>query len=516
MKLQRLTSLDINILATELDILLSGNVIKNIVSKANDVYISFSGFILRYFVFASTPYFLKAKYLPEGGRWLTNIISGKVKKITQKEKDRLILFEIAVFDRLGIKRNFHLYFEFFGNGNITLTDKDDIIIHTLRRPKGKSTKYKIVKPKGFNVLACDKNYILNPQEINKIKTLKLLQYALIDDYNPDDLLKFIFNIKNNPSPHLLKDADNKICGYSIYGPPFTGNISGQKTDSLIKAITLYVESQSAEKSIKPPDFKKLLKKAETKFKAIQSKLNQTENIKQYRLYGELLLANIYNIKKGKKIVILPNPYSEHNELVEIPLDPAIAPEKNAENYFKKARKLKTAIPVLKKRLEKQKKEIEKIKKMADSYIPKDIIEQTKPKAKAPKETKLPFRQYELDGGWKVYIGKSALSNDELTFSFARKSDIWFHAWQARGSHVVLRRPQKGAIPDKKILYKTASLAAYFSKAKTSGKVPVIYTEVRYIRKIKKYPGKVTVTNEKQLIVEPVDPATLVSIKKPGP
>jgi predicted ribosome quality control (RQC) complex YloA/Tae2 family protein len=513
MKLQKLTSLDINILATELDGLLTGSVIKNIVSNAGGIYFLFSDFILHYFVFASTPYFLKAKHLPEGGRWLTNIINGKVKRVAQKEYDRLIFCEIVVFDRLGKRKNFNLYFEFFRNGNIVLTNKDDTIIKTLRRSKDKITKYKIVKPKGFNVLACEKNHVLSPREIDEIKALKLLQYALIDDYSPGELLKFVFDIKNNPSPHLLKDADNRICGYSIYGAPFTGNISGQKEDGLIEAVTSYLESKVSEKSIKSPGFKRFLRKAETKLKTIQAKLEQTREFSKWRLYGELLLANIHNIKKGKKLVILPNPYSEHDELVEIPLDPAVTTEGNARSYFNKARKLEASIPILKERLEEQKKEIERIKRLADSYIARDLIGQDGVRAKAIKKTKLPFRHYQLDGGWKVYIGKSALANDELTFSFAKKDDIWFHAWQASGSHIVLRRPQRGAIPDKKTLHKAASLAAYFSRAKTSGKVPVIYTEIRYVRKVKKYPGKVTVINEKQLIVEPLHPATLVKIKK---
>ncbi|OQX92400.1 MAG: hypothetical protein B6D58_03165 [candidate division Zixibacteria bacterium 4484_95] len=513
MKLQRLTSLDVSILSAELDGLLRNSVIKDIVFKANDIYFLFSNLILRYFVFASSPYFLKGKYLPEGGRWLPDIINGKIERITQKESDRLILFEISVFDRLGGKKQFNLYFEFFHNGNIILTNKDDTIIKTLRRSKKRDTKYKIFTPKEFNILACKENHILNSREIEKLKTLKLLQYALIDNYGPRDLIKFIFEIKNNPSPHILKDVDEKICGYSIYGPPFNGNVSGQKTGSLIEALTLYLESKVSLYFARTPDFKKHLRKAETKLKTIQTRLEQASKFRQYRLYGELLLINIHKLRKGKKLVNLSNPYSKHNEPIEIPLNPAVTPEENVRYYFNKARKLETSIPILKEKLKEQKKEIERIKKSADSYISRDVIGQTGVRPKAVEKAKMPFKCYQLDGDWMVFVGRSALTNDELTFSFAKKDDIWFHAWQASGSHVVLRRPQKGAIPDKRTLHKAASLAAYFSKAKTSGKVAVIYTEVRYVRKIKKHPGKVTVAKEKQLIVEPAHPATLVKIKK---
>ena len=125
---------------------------------------------------------------------------------------------------------------------------------------------------------------------------------------------------------------------------------------------------------------------------------------------------------------------------------------------------------------------------------------------------MPFREFQLDNDWVVFVGKSATSNDELTFAFAQKDDYWFHAWQAAGSHVVLRAPNKRAIPDKKILNQAAALAAYYSKAKTSAKVPVIYTRVKYVRKIRGAAGKVTCTNEKELMVKPLKPELVIGAR----
>ncbi len=104
------------------------------------------------------------------------------------------------------------------------------------------------------------------------------------------------------------------------------------------------------------------------------------------------------------------------------------------------------------------------------------------------------------------IGKSNRDNDELTLRIASKDDYWFHAWQAAGSHTVLRLPAKNSVPDKQTLLEAASLAAHFSKARRSSKVPVLYTRVKYVRKPRKFPpGKVIVEREKQLMVKPADP-----------
>jgi predicted ribosome quality control (RQC) complex YloA/Tae2 family protein len=109
-------------------------------------------------------------------------------------------------------------------------------------------------------------------------------------------------------------------------------------------------------------------------------------------------------------------------------------------------------------------------------------------------------------GWDILVGRTNTDNDELTFKIARKDDYWFHAWQAAGSHVVLRLPNKEAIPDKMILLEAASLAAHFSKARTSTKVPIACTQVKYVRKSKNFPpGKVLVEKEKQLMVKPANP-----------
>jgi len=127
--------------------------------------------------------------------------------------------------------------------------------------------------------------------------------------------------------------------------------------------------------------------------------------------------------------------------------------------------------------------------------------------KSEEDIKSKFRHYIIDGKYNVYVGKDSKSNDFLTMKFAKQNDYWFHARSVSGSHVVLKNeyPKEG-IP-KNILKSAASIAAYHSKAKTSGMVPVSYTQKKYVTKKKGMdPGKVALLREDVLIVKPEIPA----------
>ncbi len=113
------------------------------------------------------------------------------------------------------------------------------------------------------------------------------------------------------------------------------------------------------------------------------------------------------------------------------------------------------------------------------------------------------REFMTTDGWKVLVGRNDLENDHLTFKVASREDMWFHARQAHGSHVVLKRPSQKSQPSKRSIEEAASLAAYFSKQRTSRKVSVSYTLVKHLRKPKKAKaGLVFVQQEKSILVEP--------------
>jgi predicted ribosome quality control (RQC) complex YloA/Tae2 family protein len=125
--------------------------------------------------------------------------------------------------------------------------------------------------------------------------------------------------------------------------------------------------------------------------------------------------------------------------------------------------------------------------------------------KARSEPRLPYREFVL-GKERLWVGRSSRDNDELTLRFAKPQDIFFHVHGSPGSHVILKRDSKDQAIDKDVLTQAAQVAAYFSKAKHAGLVPVVYAEARFVRKPRKAPaGTVSVEREKTIMVRPIPP-----------
>ncbi|NIP41502.1 MAG: DUF814 domain-containing protein, partial [candidate division Zixibacteria bacterium] len=120
--------------------------------------------------------------------------------------------------------------------------------------------------------------------------------------------------------------------------------------------------------------------------------------------------------------------------------------------------------------------------------------------------RLPYKKYTTSIGEEIWVGRSATDNDVLTFKYARKYDLWLHSQQTSGSHVILRRPNKAHQFQKSSIIEAAEIAAFFSTAKKSDTVPVIYTEVKYVRKLRKgRPGQVLADRTKSILVTPRRP-----------
>ncbi|MCP4581564.1 MAG: DUF814 domain-containing protein [candidate division Zixibacteria bacterium] len=509
MKIQRYSSLDIFLLAIELNNVLTGKAIRQIVAKGSDIYLALDDRILRYHILTGSPYLVLADKLPSGRNWLSPIKGGLIEKVNQVALDRLIMFEIVTFTKLGKRKNFHLYFEFYKNGNILLTDNSDKVMSSMRRNFKSGQNYMISKPDGFSVAGFERNQPLAPENLDSVKSLNVFQYSKIIESNPADIAEFILESKSNPKPHIIKNKDNQVIGFASYGPPFIDGFIGEESDDLLEMMSEYVKSRIAAKTIRRPNFKKRLQKARKKLDAIENELSQAKEFVVMRRYGETILANLKSIKKGQTECLLADHLPGQNNMIKISLDPSISPEKNASVYFDKARKREKGLPIIEKRMDKQLAEINRLELLEKESAGDEDDLAVKDRGSRQARKRPPFKHYQLDDGWQVYLGKSAASNDELTFSFAKKDDLWFHAWQAFGSHLILRPPQKGAVPDKQIILKAASLAAYFSKAKNSSKVPVIYTEVRYLRKVRKVLGKAIYTNEKGLMVKPQSPKEIL-------
>jgi predicted ribosome quality control (RQC) complex YloA/Tae2 family protein len=507
---QPLTSFDIYFMAAELNNTLAGKTINRITAISNDIGFEIDGRVLHLVIHQGTPYIIEDDKTNRGRPWLTILSGGYINKIAQAGQDRLLVFSIAVFDRLGKRKNYNLYIELFKTGNIILTGDNNKIISSYRRIGTIGQEYSITRPTGLNILELTENSELSPSDIEEINKLNIFRHRADIPQSSRGLLDLIESTRANPQPYLLLDESGKIAGYSVYGPPFVNTLTGRPAKSLLEAVTAYVKNAMAVKPKRRIDYTKQIKRAEKKYEAMAAELEATIDFKNYRLYGELILAHLHELKKGQTECQLANLYDDTDEKIKIELNPTLSPRENADYYFDKARKLETSVPIIKKRLKQQQAEVDKLKSLQKA--PEDLSEINRAVStkKVSTQKRVPFRRFELGGGWLAYAGKSAKNNDELTFGFAHKDDFWFHAWQAQGSHLILRAPKKGAIADKGILIKAASLAAYYSKAKTSSKVPIIYTEVRYLKKVKKIPGKVIYTNVKELMVAPQSPQELLN------
>lgn len=244
----------------------------------------------------------------------------------------------------------------------------------------------------------------------------------------------------------------------------------------------------------------LIKKQQQKKETFQNRLQQSDNAEIYRQQGDLLMAYSYQWQPGLSSMQLPD--FETGELITIPLNPEKNAIQNAQGYYKKHQKLKRARKAVEPLLRATDREINYLQqveaslKQLEGYqhwgdlqtlkeIQEELIEQRyilPQRAGTPTEEAKPITDY-TPSGYEVLVGRNNRQNDQLTFRVATDYDLWFHSQEIPGSHVLLRLPA-GAIPDEKDLQWVANIAAYYSRARESQQVPVVYTKPKYVYKPK--------------------------------
>lgn len=290
--------------------------------------------------------------------------------------------------------------------------------------------------------------------------------------------------------------------------------------SYFEAVNYYLTlkfKNEGEESLKT----KIEKYADSEIEKLSAKLNNLKfridsgsREEEYKNYGTLLLSNIYNIVKGTDKIEIEDYNTDKKVVIE--LNAKLSPQKNVDRYFEKSRDEKIGFEQSK---ELYKNALNKIKIFQDikTAVNSDltmeelnqILKKLKinPQGKSNKmEDKCNFKHYLLHCKYHIYVGKDSKNNDELTTQFAKQNDLWFHARSVSGSHVVLRVENlKEAVP-KNIIKETASVAAFHSKAKTSGVVPVTYTFRKYVHKKKGLnQGAVILSRENVVLVRPEIP-----------
>ncbi len=254
----------------------------------------------------------------------------------------------------------------------------------------------------------------------------------------------------------------------------------------------------------------------------QKELADTKNKEKYRRYGELLTANLYRIEQGAKAVQVEDYYDAACPLITIPLDTRLTPAQNAQRYFTKYNKAKSAETAVSHQLALATAELEYLESMEEALslaqseedlaeLRAELTEQgylrRAPDAKKKKDAPAQPMEFETSDGFRVLVGKNNKQNDQLTLKAARNNDLWFHTKGFHGSHAILKYEYETEFSETAIL-ECAALAAYFSKAQGSANVPVDYTEVRNVKKPSgAKPGMVIYDNYNTVYVTPSEELT---------
>lgn len=289
--------------------------------------------------------------------------------------------------------------------------------------------------------------------------------------------------------------------------------SGPSTTSAVQATEWLYTSKTKlfffekEKQNVISSLKQKIKRSENYISKTTTKLHQLEKQRSPEEIANILMANLNALQQGLSKAVLYDFYTD--QAIEIKLNTKLTPQKNAENYYRKAKNIHQEITQLKKNIEDKRKLIDKhsrqvlqLEDAEDFKTLKGTLRELGLKQKTISgHEHLPYHIHELDG-WMIMVGKNAKANDELTLKVAKKNDLWLHAKDVSGSHVVVKHHPGQNFP-KYIIEAAAALAAHHSKRQTDSLCPVIYTEKKFVRKVKGTPfGQVVVEKEAIVMVVP--------------
>lgn len=468
-----------------------------------------------------------------------NLSASYIDEISQKDSERIIEIVFDCTDELGTRRPLKLIVEIMGkHSNIVLVDPSDMrIIDAIKRLSFDVNRARQILPGG--------TYEYPPRQ-DKIPFDKADdEYLDRRKGEPDRLLSAVMGIsplisreiQDAPSKNMkeiLRRLDERDLFPCVYlkkdGTPadfhvipireYEGLYEKKVFDTVSEAIAYFYSHRTASNRMhqKSQDLRKnvshLLKKLRLKKQKLGEDLLKAESAEKYRVYGELLTANIHSFSTGDSEVTVDNYYD--GSKVTIPLDQKYAPAKNAQNYFKKYAKSKTAIKEKTVQMKEtdesitylesvaefieRAKDTETLDSIRQELTDTGYIRKRKSKTKPRKIRSKPV-SYKTSSGRAVMAGRSNTENDRLTFHTASRNDIWFHTKDIPGSHVILFTD--GEEPCDEDIFEAAAIAAYHSKANESENVPVDYTQVRYVKKpAGAKPGMCIFTHNRTVYVTP--------------
>lgn len=462
-----------------------------------------------------------------------------IESIEQIENDRIVEITVSNKNEIGDHIQATLIIEIMGkHSNILLVDKSSHkILEVIKHIGFSQNSYRTLLP-GATYIAPPSTEALNPFTIKDEKLFEILQTQELTAKNLQNLFQGLGrDTATELEKQLLNDKlatfrnffgqETKPCltDKSFSCVPFSTKIEGHFS-SLSQLLDVYYKDKAERDRVKQQASELIrrveneLQKNRQKLKKQEKELLATENAEEFRQKGELLTTFLHQVPNDQDQVILENYYT--NQPITIALDKALTPNQNAQRYFKRYQKLKEAVKYLTDLIEETKATIlylesvetvlnqaglDEIAEIREELIQTGFIRRRQ-REKIQKRQK-PEQYLASDGKTIIYVGRNNLQNEELTFKMARKEELWFHAKDIPGSHVVI---SGNLNPTDEVKTDAAELAAYFSKGRLSNLVQVDMIEVKKLNKpTGGKPGFVTYTGQKTLRVTP-DPEKIQSMK----
>lgn len=452
-----------------------------------------------------------------------------IETIQQIENDRILEIIVSNKNEIGDHIKATLVVEIMGkHSNIILIDKNEHkIIESIKHVGFSQNSYRTILP-GSTYIAPPKTKAINPFDISDQTLFELLQ---TNDLSPKNLQQLFQGLGRDTAlelSHCLKD--NKLNDFRQffsreYYPSLTEKSfsavqfsSSHETFQSLGQLLDYYYQEKTEKDRIAQQASDLIHRVQSeleknikKLAKQQDELLATENAEEFRQKGELLTTYLSMVPNNQDVVVLDNYYT--NQTIEISLDRALTPNQNAQRYFKKYQKLKEAVKHLKGIISDTENTITYLESVETSLnhasmedindIREELVETVFIKRRAhdkQHKRKKPEQYLASDGKTIILVGRNNLQNDELTFKIARKGELWFHAKDIPGSHVLIR---DNLNPSDEVKTDAAELAAYYSKARLSNLVQVDMIEAKKLNKPSgTKPGFVTYTGQKTLRVTP--------------
>lgn len=497
-----------------------------------------------------------------------HLSGGKITRIAQPRNERIIEIDIESYNELGDLTTKRLITEIMGrNSNIILCSSDMRIIDSAKHVDFTVSSVRQIMP-GLTYVyppEQEKTAILS-DAVSDIsldfsqegqRADKVIMSA-VSGISPIIAREIVFNVCKNPtplcgelndmqkqnitsalisfsrstkySPCIIYDSCDKPIDFSAMAINQYG--SGTKVEyyeSMSEVVNRFYARRDMQERMrqKSADLVKLLhtgiERCAKKLNLQQQTIRDAENKDRYKIYGDLVTANLYRIAPGQTELIAENYYEEGCPEITIELSPALSGAKNAQRYYKLYTKLKNAEIEVAKQIKATSEDLDYLESTLalteNSTSESDLnsirtelaelgyLRSRTGKNKNNKVQNSKPMHFVSSDGFDIYVGKNNTQNDYLTLKFANSGDIWFHTKKIHGSHTVIKLGIDKNVPEQ-TMREAAQLAAYYSKARESSQVPVDYTPIKNVRKPNgAKPGMVIYDNYNTVYVTPQVPKT---------